>query len=91
MVGEKSSVYFMRSCRTRRCSFGIREPEQREIRRKALVQTIDLAPTLLSYFGVPIPRTADMQGHDLQTVLQQDIPVRGLALRCSACSARMSA
>ena len=36
-------------------------------RRKALVQTIDLAPTLLSYFGVPIP--PDMQGHDLQTCL----------------------
>ena len=47
-------------------------------RRKALVQTIDLAPTLLSYFGVPIP--PDMQGHDLQTVLQQDIPVRDAAL-----------
>lgn len=47
-------------------------------RRKALVQTIDLAPTLLSYFGVPIP--SDMQGHDLQTVLQQDIPVRDAAL-----------
>ena len=76
--GRKIVRCFTRSCRTHRCSFGIREPEQQEKRRKALVQTIDLAPTLLSYFCVPIP--PDMQGHDLQTVLQQDIPVRDAAL-----------
>ncbi|MGW5112176.1 sulfatase [Nocardia sp. NPDC004123] len=44
--------------------------------RRALVQTIDLAPTLLDYFGVPIP--PDMQGSPLPTAA--DTPVRTAAL-----------
>ena len=47
-------------------------------RRSALVQTIDLAPTLLSFFGQPIP--ADMQGKPLYGVMQTDMPVREYAL-----------
>lgn len=46
--------------------------------RRALVQTIDLAPTLLGFFGVAVP--PDMQGHDLHPVLHSDAPVRKAAL-----------
>ena len=42
--------------------------------RSALVQTIDLAPTLLRFFNVD--PTPDMQGHDLRPVLRSDTPVR---------------
>ncbi|MGW4382455.1 sulfatase [Kitasatospora sp. NPDC004531] len=45
-------------------------------RRSALVQTIDLAPTLLEYFGVERP--ADVQGQPLP--LATDAPVRRAAL-----------
>jgi len=47
-------------------------------RREALVQTIDLAPTLLNYFGVPVPK--DMLGQSLRTVLEEDTPVRKYAI-----------
>ncbi len=47
-------------------------------RREALVQTIDLAPTILSFFNVEIP--ADMQGHDLDPVIRRDDKVREAAL-----------
>lgn len=50
----------------------------RDERRGALVQTIDLPVTLLSFFGVPVPET--MQGHDLLPVIARDEPVRGGAL-----------
>lgn len=43
-------------------------------RRNSLVQTIDLAPTLLDFFGVEIPK--DMLGKSLTPVLQDDSPVR---------------
>ena len=56
-------------------------------RRKALVQTIDLAPMLLSYFGVPIPTDSR---HDL-TKRSAAGYYQFVMLRCSACSARMSA
>ena len=46
----------------------------RDTRRGALAQTIDIAPTLLRFFGVEPP--ADMQGHDLTTVLDGDTSVR---------------
>ena len=39
----------------------------------ALVQTIDLAPTLLDYFNVPIP--PDMQGSPLKDAIAHDTPV----------------
>ncbi|HEX2950664.1 MAG TPA: sulfatase [Armatimonadota bacterium] len=51
---------------------------QRHARRDALVQTIDLAPTLLDYFNVDIP--ADMQGHPLRDTVANDAPVRDAAL-----------
>lgn len=49
-----------------------------DIHVQALVQTIDLAPTLLGYFGVPLP--PDMQGFDLAPVLADDTPVREACL-----------
>jgi len=47
-------------------------------RRKALVQTIDLGPTLLEFFGLPIPK--DMQGAPLRRVLEDDTPVHDAVL-----------
>ena len=49
-----------------------------DARREALVQTIDIAPTLLDYFGVDIP--ADMQGKPLAPVIESDVPLREAAL-----------
>jgi len=46
--------------------------------RKALVQTIDLAPTLLEFFGVDMP--ADMQGKPLKKVIQNDECIREAGL-----------
>ncbi|MEM7734480.1 MAG: sulfatase [Deinococcota bacterium] len=46
--------------------------------REALVQTIDLAPTLLDFFEVPIPNT--MQGVPLKDMLKDDTPVREAGL-----------
>ena len=43
-------------------------------RRQALVQTIDLAPTLLDYFG--LEPTPDMTGHVLGDTIDHDAPVR---------------
>jgi arylsulfatase A-like enzyme len=56
------------------------DPRTREAgqRRDALVQTIDIAPTMLSFFGVE--PTEDMQGHDLARPLADDAPVREGAL-----------
>lgn len=48
------------------------------VRREALAQTIDLAPTLLEYFEVPLPK--DMQGHPLRRRMLTDTPVREAAL-----------
>jgi arylsulfatase A-like enzyme len=47
-------------------------------RRSALVQTIDLAPTLLEAFGVARP--PDMQGRPLGPVIAADTPIREAAL-----------
>lgn len=52
--------------------------EKRGVRRKALVQTIDLAPTLLDYFGVPIPDV--MQGKPLRKTIEKDAAIREYAL-----------
>lgn len=46
--------------------------------RQSLVQLIDWAPTLLDYFGQPIP--PDMQGHPLAQTVAEDAPVRQYAL-----------
>ncbi|MDR1643455.1 MAG: sulfatase [Clostridiales bacterium] len=48
------------------------------VRLGALVQTIDLAPTLLDYFGIEIPK--DMQGKPLSGVISKNLPVREYAL-----------
>ena len=50
----------------------------RGARRQSLVQTIDLAPTLLEFFGRPIP--ADMQGKPLAETIATDAPVREAGL-----------
>lgn len=47
-------------------------------RRNSLVQTIDLAPTLLEYFDLPIPQ--DMQGCPLRKVVSEDKKIRDFAL-----------
>ena len=47
-------------------------------RRSALVQTIDLAPTLLDFFSVTVPQS--MQGKPLKTVIESDAPIRETAL-----------
>ncbi len=51
---------------------------QKGVRRRALVQTIDLPVTLLSFFGAPVP--SDMRGRNLTPVLEKDKPVREGAL-----------
>lgn len=43
-------------------------PKKRPAKSDALVQTIDIAPTLLSLAGIPIPRA--MQGKDLSGILK---------------------
>jgi len=48
------------------------------VRRQALVQTIDLAPTLLEFFGVPRP--VDMMGVPLRETISGDAPVRQAGL-----------
>jgi arylsulfatase A-like enzyme len=47
-------------------------------RRNALVQNIDLAPTLLDFFNVAIPEA--MQGKPLKIVIESDTPIRETAL-----------
>ena len=46
--------------------------------RDSLVQTIDLAPTLLEFFG--IERPPSMQGTPLRDTIARDVPVREAAL-----------
>ena len=52
--------------------------QKRNVKRKSLVQTIDLAPTLLEYFGVPVPK--DMLGSPLTDTIQSDKAVRRAGL-----------
>ena len=47
-------------------------------RRSSLVQTIDLAPTLLDFFGVSIP--PDMQGKPLKDTIARDVPAHEAVL-----------
>ncbi len=47
-------------------------------RRQALVQTIDIAPTVLDYFG--LTPTADMEGQPLAATIATDAPVRDAGL-----------
>ncbi len=47
-------------------------------RRNALAQTIDIAPTLLEYFGQDIPK--DMQGFSLRETVESDRQIREYAM-----------
>lgn len=47
-------------------------------RRRSLVQTIDIAPTLLDFFDVPVP--PDMLGKPLRQTVESDAPVREAGL-----------
>ena len=47
-------------------------------KRNSIVQTIDLAPTLLEYFGMKIPK--DMEGRPLGQVMDNDTPIRKYAI-----------
>jgi len=47
-------------------------------RRQSLVQTIDIAPSVLEFFGLPIP--PDMEGRPLRGVIERDEPVREAGL-----------
>ncbi len=47
-------------------------------RRKSLVQTIDIAPTILDWFGLAIP--PEMRGKPLAATVAADTPVREAAL-----------
>ena len=47
-------------------------------RRYSLVQMIDIAPTLLEFFGISIPE--NMQGKPLHQTIENDSPVREAAL-----------
>ncbi|MEU1972626.1 sulfatase [Microbacterium sp. NPDC019599] len=51
---------------------------EKDARRSSLVATIDIAPTLLDFFG--IAPTPDMQGRPLQSVVTDDTPVRDATL-----------
>ena len=48
------------------------------VKRNSLVQMIDIAPTLLEYFGVEIPK--DMEGKPLGGVIDDDTPIRKYAV-----------
>lgn len=47
-------------------------------RRQALVQTIDLAPTVLEFFGLEVPK--DMEGIPLRETIEHDKKIREYAL-----------
>ena len=51
---------------------------EKDTSRKALVQTIDIAPTILSYFGIESPEV--MLGADLEKAVAEDSEVRDAAL-----------
>jgi arylsulfatase A-like enzyme len=52
--------------------------QKKNERRSALVQTIDLAPTLLEFFGVEVPK--DAQGRPLKETIARDAAVREAGL-----------
>jgi hypothetical protein len=52
--------------------------DQGGARRQALTQTIDLMPTVLSWYGIDIP--PQVEGHDLTPLLQTEKKLRDVAL-----------
>ena len=55
-----------------------RRPQLCGVKRNSIVQTIDLAPTLLEFFGMEIPK--DMEGKPLKQVMDNDTPIREYAV-----------
>ncbi len=53
-------------------------PELAGQRRDSFVQTIDLAPTILDYFGQPIPK--DMAGISIRSIIERDEGGRGVGM-----------
>lgn len=53
-------------------------PEADGQRRGSLVQTIDIAATILSYFGIPLLK--DMEGKDLLPVIREDMKIHDAVL-----------
>jgi arylsulfatase A-like enzyme len=47
-------------------------------RRQSIVQTVDLAPTLLEFFNIPLPE--NMDGQPLRQTIETDRPIRETAL-----------
>lgn len=52
--------------------------QKRNLKSNALVQTIDIAPTILNYFKLPVPE--EMQGENLLHTLAEDKSLRKYAL-----------
>lgn len=50
----------------------------RNVHRKALVQMIDWAPTILDFFELQVPK--EMEGETLRNVIEDDTPIRNEAL-----------
>lgn len=76
-LGKNAPPYYDETIHTPLFIWDPRSRVQGE-RRDALVQTIDLAPTLLDYFDVPAP--PDMQGQALQDTVSHNAPVRTAGL-----------
>lgn len=76
--GKTSMPLFTEISHTPLFIYDPRRKDLTGVERSALVQTIDLAPTILDFFGLPIPE--DMMGHVLTGVMADDTPVREYAV-----------
>lgn len=75
-LGKVPKPYYRQASNT---PFFVWDPRSRATgRRQALTQTIDIAPTLLDFFGVPVPEA--MLGRPLAQAVRADTPVRNAAL-----------
>lgn len=75
--GKNSMPYYNELAHTPLFVWDPRYGKQGE-RRQSLVQMIDWMPTLMQYFGQPIPK--DVQGKPLDDVIVQDTPIRDYAM-----------
>lgn len=76
-LGKNMPSWYNETANTPFFMYDPRSKVQNE-RRQALAQTIDIAPTLLEYFGADIPE--DMQGRSLKNVVSDDEKIRDAAL-----------
>lgn len=76
--GKTDMPMFTEISRTPLFIYDPRHPDVCGQRREALVQLMDLAPTILSYFSMDA--TADMLGHDLEQTIMYDHHVRQSAV-----------